>query len=57
MVHIGRPTNDGLLITDVWRTEEEWQTFLDSTLAPLIAECGLAADEPIVAPLWQFGRP
>jgi hypothetical protein len=57
MVHIGRPTKDGLLITDVWRTEGEWQTFLDGTLLPLIDECGLTAETPIISPVWQFGRP
>ena len=57
MVHVGRPTKDGLLITDVWRTEGEWQTFFDGTLLPLIDECGLSADKPTISPVWQFGRP
>lgn len=57
MVHIGRPTDDGLLITDVWRTEDEWQGFLDGVLLPLAKECGIQANEPTIAPVWQFGRP
>ncbi len=57
MVHVGRPSADGLLITDVWRSEPEMRSFLDDVLLPRIAELGLKAGEPTISALWQFGRP
>ena len=57
MVHIGRPSGDGLLLCEVWRTESEMRSFYNQILLPKISEVGLEAGEAAISPLWQFGRP
>lgn len=57
MAHFERPSGDGFLICNVWRTEAEMRSFYDKVLLPKLAEVGLEADESLVAPVWSFARP
>jgi hypothetical protein len=38
-------TDDGLLVTDVWESPEEFQAFADEKIGPLTADAGLAEPE------------
>jgi hypothetical protein len=40
ILHLAGPTDEGFRIIDVWETEEAWQEFRASRLAPMIAALG-----------------
>jgi hypothetical protein len=56
MANIVHPDGDGFVITSVWRTEAEAQTWVGTLLHPLLTELGLAAKSE-VRPVWSFARP
>lgn len=40
LFHWVTPTDDGLLITDVWETAEQFQQFADEQIGPITQEVG-----------------
>jgi hypothetical protein len=57
MAHLVRPSGDGFLICNVWRSAEDMHSFYDAVLLPLLATAGLVCEEPTVSPVWSFARP
>jgi hypothetical protein len=57
MSHVVYPEGDGLVVADVWRTEDEGRAYSDEVLRPLVAEVGLTAHETSVRAVWSFARP
>ena len=57
MSHVVYPEGDGLVVADVWRTEDEGRAYLDEVLAPLVTEVGLTAHQTSVRAVWSFARP
>lgn len=57
MVHLTRPDDDGFLLCDVWRNEEEMRSFLESSILPQLAAAGVHPEEATVRPVWSFARP
>ena len=57
MSHVVYPEGDGLVVADVWRTEEEGRAYTDEVLRPLVAEVGLTGQETSVRAVWSFARP
>ncbi len=57
MSHVAYPEGDGLVVAQVWRTEDEGRAYGDEVLRPLIAEVGLAAHDTSAREVWSFARP
>lgn len=57
MAHLGYPRDGGLAIVEAWRNEADFRAFFDAILAEALAEVGLTADEPELAPAWSIARP
>lgn len=48
--HVCAVTDEGLLICDVWRSEEELEAFVESKVGPALLAAGAYPDPP------RFGR-
>jgi hypothetical protein len=46
IVHVAGFTANGMRITDVWETPDDFQRFSDQSLMPAIAKLGLEVEEP-----------
>jgi hypothetical protein len=57
MSHVVYPEGDGLVVADVWRTEDEGRAYIAEVLRPLVGEVGLTAHETAVRAVWSFARP
>ncbi|HAM22891.1 MAG TPA: hypothetical protein DCQ04_11580 [Actinobacteria bacterium] len=57
MSHFVRPSGDGFLLCEIWRSTEDMQPFYDEVLLPTLAAAGCEAQEPIISPVWSFARP
>lgn len=57
MAHFVRPSGDGFLICDVWRSEAEMRSFYDDVVLPELTRGGLESNDPFIAPAWSFARP
>ncbi len=57
MSHAVYPEGDGFVIAQVWRAENDGQSYVDDVLRPLITEAGLAGQASVVRPVWSFARP
>ena len=57
MSHVVHPEGDGLVVVDVWRTDDEGRAYIDEVLRPLVGELGLTAHETSVRAVWSFARP
>ena len=49
--HVAGPTDDGLLIVDVWESQEALQRFLEDRVGPAMQQVGIAPAEPHVLPV------
>lgn len=57
MAHLVKPVGDGFVISDVWRSAQDFDPFWDEVLRPALAAAGLVAGDPVVSPVWSFARP
>ena len=57
MAHLGHPSDDGFLVVEAWRTEEQFRTFMSEVLSPALDASGLTARVPEVAPAWSVAIP
>lgn len=57
MFHLSWPEDDGFVMIDVWRTEEEARQFLDRVVVPAMTAVGLRITDPIVRSVWGMARP
>ncbi len=57
MSHAVYPERDGFVISQVWRTSTEGESYTESALRPLITELGLTAGTTVVLPIWSYARP
>lgn len=57
MAHLVRPSGEGFLICNVWRTEVEMRAFYDEVVLSRLNEAGLEPDAPLIEPVWSFARP
>ena len=47
LLHVGRPSDGGFQVLEVWESREHWQRYNDEVIAPIMA--GLAAGQPPAA--------
>jgi hypothetical protein len=57
MVHLGYPSEGGLALIEVFRTEELFRSFHDDVLVPALGQVALVASEPEIGPAWSIARP
>jgi len=57
MVHYTRPSGDGFLLCNIWRSEADMRPFYDEVILPRLSEAGLAHEDPLVSPVWVLARP
>jgi hypothetical protein len=57
MAHVVCPADDGFVVAEVWRAEDEGRAYMDDVLRPLLAELDLSAAGIEVRPVWSFARP
>ncbi len=48
--HVGAPTAEGWMVTDVWESADHFNEF-GKTLMPILAQNGVPPAEPVVFPL------
>jgi hypothetical protein len=47
IIHIASFTDDGLRVTDVWETAEDFNRFAESRLMPVVREIGIDGDPEV----------
>jgi hypothetical protein len=57
MSHLVKPVGDGFVISDVWRTAEDFHPFNVVVLQPALAAAGLVAGDAVISSVWSFARP
>ena len=57
MSHLVKPVGDGFVISDVWRSAQDFDPFGADVLQPALAAAGLVVGDPVVSPVWSFARP
>ena len=57
MFHLSWPDDEGFVMIDVWRSEQEARQFFDSVVRPAMTALGLDAGVPTVRPVWGTARP
>lgn len=51
VIHVAGVTDDGMVVIDVWESEEKLNTFFDTTLGPALADSEMEPDSPTVSKL------
>ncbi|HEX8083637.1 MAG TPA: hypothetical protein VF529_05050 [Solirubrobacteraceae bacterium] len=55
IAHVAAVDEDGLHVTDVWESAEQFQQFADDTLMPITRELGVGREEPRIRLLPTIG--
>jgi hypothetical protein len=59
IIHIASFTDDGLRVTDVWETADDFNRFTESRLMPVVQEIGIAGEPDVtfsdVQAIWNPG--
>jgi hypothetical protein len=51
--HVAAPSSDGMLVIDIWESEELFGAF-GSVLVSILKECGIQPSEPRILPMHNF---
>jgi len=57
MAHVGHPDGSGLMILEVFGSEDGFSAFWSEIVEPALDSLDLKAGEHDIKPVWSFARP